>query len=41
MKGRKDIINDLRKMSDPDIYQKMEYFGIRGAQALGIPEFGT
>lgn len=36
MKSKEEIIADLHNMSNPRYVQKMEYFGIVGAQALGI-----
>ncbi|WP_424961970.1 DNA alkylation repair protein [Ekhidna sp.] len=36
MKTIKEILDDLYELADPKYISQMEYFGIRGAKALGI-----
>lgn len=36
MKSIKQILADLNELADPQYISQMEYFGIRGAKALGI-----
>ncbi|SNT15011.1 3-methyladenine DNA glycosylase AlkD [Ekhidna lutea] len=36
MKTIEEILSDLQSLADPEYISKMEYFGIKGGQALGI-----